>query len=257
MKRFIFWLVLLVVLVGGAWFAVVRDQRAASALQQFVSPGALSPRHAYLAHQCAACHESTVGVTVANCTACHAADEPLLGRQPTAFHASIEECATCHVEHQGASTRPVVMDHVALARIGARTLERAARHDNDSATTLHSLETWLRVSAPGDIDAASAGQVLDCAGCHDRRDPHLARFGSDCAQCHGLESWFVPGYLHPSSRSKECVQCHKPPPSHSMEHFSMVSQSVAKKQAPVDQCFACHLTTSWNDIAGVGFYKHH
>ena len=257
MKRFTLWLALTVAAGTTASLVVVYDRGAASALQRSINPGPLSPSHAYLADRCASCHESTVGVTVTNCSSCHAADERLLGRQPTAFHASIEECATCHIEHQGTSIRPAVMDHVALARIGARTLERASPHDNDSATTLHSLETWLRVSAPGDLDAASAAQVLDCAGCHDRRDPHFQRFGSDCAQCHGLDSWFVTGYRHPSSRSKECLQCHKPPPSHSMEHFSMVSQSVANKQAPVEQCFQCHLTTSWNDISGVGFYKHH
>jgi len=69
---------------------------------------------------------------------------------------------------------------------------------------------------------------------------------------------FASGYQHPSSRSKECVQCHQPPPSHFMEHFSMISQKIAgKEHASVDQCFECHNTTGWNDIVDVGFYKHH
>jgi hypothetical protein len=43
-----------------------------------------------------------------------------------------------------------------------------------------------------------------------------------------------------------------------MEHFAMVSKRVAlKPDARVEQCFLCHLTTSWNDIRGVGYYKHH
>ena len=38
----------------------------------------------------------------------------------------------------------------------------------------------------------------------------------------------------------------------------MISQTIAHKEhARADQCFACHNTTSWNDIVDVGFYKHH
>lgn len=258
MKQLVLWLVLIVAVATAASLTVGHFKRASLALQQFVRPGPLSPRHAYLGDRCASCHESTVGVTVAKCTPCHANAERLLGRQPTTFHASIQECAACHIEHQPTNIRPLVMDHVALARVGARTLARASRTDADSAATLNSLETWLRIRSPDQLDASTAREALNCAGCHDRRDPHFKQFGSDCAQCHGLESWIVPGYQHPSSRSKECVQCHQAPPSHFMEHFSMISQKFARKEhARVDQCFECHNTTGWNDIVDVGFYKHH
>lgn len=265
MKRFALWLLLIVALVAAASLAVANFTRASSALKQFVHPGPLSPKHAHLGNRCAACHQAGVGVTVAQCTACHADAERLLGRQPTAFHASVQECSTCHVEHQTTNVRPVLMDHVALAQVGARTLARAAHghlgvgtgKDADSAATLGSLETWLRIRNPEQLDTSTAREALNCAGCHDSKDPHLKRFGSDCAACHAFESWTVPGYQHPSSASKECVQCHQPPPSHFMEHFSMISQKFAGKNAAVNQCFECHNTTSWNDIVGVGFYKHH
>ena len=228
------------------------------AVQRAVSPGQLSPKHAYLADRCASCHDPNSGVTVAKCTACHATSERLLGRQPTMFHASIGECSTCHIEHQLAGIRPVKMDHVQLARVGARTLELASHADADSAATLTSLKTWLKIQRPDQFDEGAARETLNCATCHDRKDPHFKRFGSDCAQCHTFETWAVRGYQHPSSKSKECVQCHLAPPSHFMEHFSMISQKFAHKEnARVDQCFECHNTTSWNDIIGVGFYKHH
>lgn len=258
MKAFVIWVVVVVALATAAALAVAYFPPATSAFRRFLSPGPLSPRHAYLADQCTACHEPTVGVTVTDCTACHANAERLLGRQPTAFHASIQECATCHVEHQQTSIRPLVMDHVELAKVGARTLADASRTDPDSAATFAALQTWLRIREPGQLDAASARESLDCAACHDRQDPHLKRFGSDCAQCHELDRWFISDYQHPSPRSKECVQCHQPPPSHFMGHFSMVSQKNAGKEtASVDQCFECHNTTSWNDIVDVGYYKHH
>lgn len=258
MRRATPWLLLLVVSITAGVLALLNFEPASAAAQQLVSPGSLSPRHAYLSGQCSACHEPAVGVTVAKCTACHANSERLLGRQPTAFHASVQTCSSCHIEHQAAGVRPVAMDHLALAKLGARTLASASSSDSDSAATLNSLKTWLRIKRPGQIGASSARVALNCAGCHDRKDPHFKRFGSDCAQCHTFEAWIVPGYQHPSPSSKDCVQCHQPPPSHLMEHFSMVSQKFAgKKDARVDQCFECHNTTSWNDIVGVGFYKHH
>ena len=258
MTRIVLTIALVVVGAAAATLGAVHFRSVQVALKRTVRPGPLSPKHAYLADRCESCHAPTVGVTVAKCTACHATSERLLGRQPSAFHASVGECATCHVEHQGTSVRPLVMDHVELARLGARTLERASRTDADSAATLTSLKTWLKVQRPDQFDESSAREALNCAACHDRKDPHFKRFGSDCAQCHALETWTVRGYQHPSSRSKECVQCHLAPPSHFMEHFSMVSQKFAHKEsARVDQCFECHNTTSWNDIVGVGFYKHH
>jgi hypothetical protein len=70
--------------------------------------------------------------------------------------------------------------------------------------------------------------------------------------------WTIPEFRHPSPRSTDCVQCHQAPPSHYMEHFHMVSARVAgKPHAQVSQCYQCHQTTSWNDIRGVGWYKHH
>lgn len=47
----------------------------------------------------------------------------------------------------------------------------------------------------------------------------------------------------------------------------MVSKRVPRQEgeqgtdwlgsARPNQCYRCHQTTSWNDILGVGYYKHH
>jgi hypothetical protein len=259
MKRALASSVVVASLAAAVVLAVVHFRPSPSLFRAWVTPGPLSEAHAYLGARCDACHETLTGVTVSKCTACHATSERLLERQPTAFHASVAECAVCHVEHARSPVRPPTMDHAALARIGAATLARASQQgDMDSAATLLSLEKWLGLRAPSSFDESAARQTLACAGCHDRRDPHFGRFGSDCAQCHGVSSWSVPGYRHPSPTSRDCYQCHEPPPSHRMGHFSMVSQRVAKREhARVEECFECHTTTSWNDIVGVGFYKHH
>ena len=258
MTKFVLSIALIIAGAAAITLALLHYTPAQFAAQLAVSPGELSPKHAYLAERCASCHDYKIGVTVAKCTACHAASARLLGRQPTVFHASIGECATCHLEHQGISVGPLKLDHVELARVGARTLERASQTDADSSATLKFLKTWLGVQRPSLFGENSAREALNCATCHDRKDPHFKRFGSDCAQCHTFETWAVRGYQHPSARNKECVQCHLAPPSHFMGHFAMISQKFAHKpNARVDQCFECHNTTSWNDIIDVGFYKHH
>ncbi len=267
MKRSIRWLVLIIAGIAGTWFSVDHYQPASSAMKQFVSPGQLSSAHASLSNKCESCHDTGVGVTVAKCTACHANNERLLGREPTAFHANIGECSTCHIEHQGLNIRPVVMDHLALAKIGARTLVRASRTDDASAATVKSLETWLHVRNLNQIDQHSADVALNCLGCHSTKDRHLGLFGKDCAQCHTTTKWTIEGYQHPSPNSTTCAQCHQAPPSHYMMHFDMISKSIAGQEdakvsgccgkVEVRQCYRCHQTTVWNDIRGVGYYKHH
>ncbi|MBY0493390.1 MAG: cytochrome c3 family protein [Cyanobacteria bacterium] len=267
MKRLVLWFALIIAVGTASVLAMLHFTTASSALQQAVSPGPLSRGHAYLGDRCASCHQPTVGVTVTKCTACHANAERLLGRQPTAFHASIQECSACHVEHQGTNIRPVAMDHVALAKVGARTLRRASSTDAASDTTLKSLEKWLRIRVPDQLDASSVREALDCVGCHSTKDRHVGLFGKDCAQCHATTQWTVPEFQHPSPRSTSCGQCHQAPPSHYMMHFDMVSKKIAGQvdaqvaeccgPAQPYQCYRCHQTTSWNDIRGVGYYKHH
>lgn len=100
--------------------------------------------------------------------------------------------------------------------------------------------------------------LLSCAACHQTKDRHQGFFGNDCAQCHVTKQWTITEFRHPSVRSTECAQCHKPPPSHTMMHFPMMSARIAgQPNARVHQCFLCHQTTSWNDIRGKGWFKHH
>jgi hypothetical protein len=227
--------------------------------QRQVNPGALSASHASLASNCTACHTPVKSAEPTKCIGCHANNAALLQRQPTAFHSSIGACSTCHVEHQGISTRPISMDHVALAKIGLDVVRR--RPDNASNSQLLA---WIRQHetaaevAPSHPGVTSTEAALNCVTCHGTKDRHQGYFGADCASCHRTASWMIAEFQHPSPRSVDCVQCHQPPPSHLMMHFTMVSRSVSKRpDARADQCFLCHQTTSWNDIRQVGWYKHH
>lgn len=196
-------------------------------------PGPLDPAHLALNLECDDCHTRLRGVEAAGCIACHALNGSLVQRQTTAFHAVVRVCAECHVEHTGAGLR-TPLDHDLLVELSP---------------------SWTRIA---ERDPATGIHLLDCQGCHGSQDPHFELFGPDCADCHETTTWDTAGFAHPTPRSRDCAQCHQAPPSHYMEHFKMLSAKVARQpHAVVRECYSCHLTTSWPDIRGVGFYKHH
>lgn len=231
--------------------------------EHMASPGRLSSSHANLENNCSACHTSFKGVDPLKCTACHASNQNLLKRQPTAFHAHVTSCGECHIEHRGIDKRPTEMDHSALAIIGLRQL-KDKKEDAQAVQTAQFLAE-LAKKGNGGLDPirfnprlSPKEAALNCFTCHGNQDRHGTLFGMDCAACHTTDRWNIPEFRHPSANSMDCNQCHRGPPSHYMMHFQMVSVTVAgKPHARVEQCFLCHQTTSWNDIKGVGFYKHH
>ena len=262
-------------LIGAAVLGGVMHQRGfldVALWQRQVSPGLLSAAHASLENKCAECHTPIKGVGAENCIVCHANNAALLQRQPTAFHADIQTCNECHIEHQGDNRRPTKMDHLALAKFGLRELSGKFAGTAAKESTAKLLG-WVKQhrAAEGPLmehqNITPEEMILDCASCHANQDRHMKLFGSDCAQCHATAQWTVARFQHPSPRSTECAQCHQAPPSHYMMHFEMVSKRVASSanasgnpccsDVQVNQCYRCHQTHSWNDIKGVGWYKHH
>ena len=234
-----------------------------------VIPGDLSQGHAFLENNCAACHTPLKGVEAKNCVVCHAGNKAVLQRQPTAFHANITACAACHLEHQGRVPRTTKMDHVALARIGFTELERQPKQ---AGVDVPAIKRWLNETHSAQQQSVHPNlwpeeSLLNCATCHQTKDRHVGLLGIDCASCHATSKWTLPEFRHPSPNSQSCAQCHQAPPSHYMEHFNMISKRVAQQEdsqvagccgpTQVSQCYRCHQTTSWNDIKGVGYYKHH
>lgn len=186
-----------------------------------VRPGPMSRAHAFVGDKCESCHTPNEGVTVDKCVACHVPAQELLSKPSTVFHANVTTCSGCHVEHKGRDKRPIKMDHAVLEKLAIRESGKPV--------------------------------ALDCKGCHVFKDKHQEFFGPKCATCHVTDTWKIVGFLHPSPKSKECAQCHKPPPSHLMMHFEMMDRSITgQRKATVDQCFACHQTDSFNNIKGVG-----
>ena len=151
------------------------------------------------------------------------------------------------------------MDHAALAQIGFKQLKSEPQRGGVDVTQIKRwLEETRAAPQPALAQLRPEEALLNCATCHQTKDRHRGLFGNDCAQCHGTTKWTLPEFRHPSPVSQSCAQCHQAPPSHYMMHFKMISMSIARmEKAEVNQCFLCHQTTSWNDIKGAGFYKHH
>ncbi len=230
--------------------------------QKAARPGPLSAAHAFMGNDCAACHTAGRGPDPAKCIACHANDEALLKRQPTAFHAQISSCKECHQEHQGGDKPPLKMDHEVLARLGVK--KDKEKNQWSPQNIMQEAELWNYVKT---VEAqlpkvnpheSALVSTLNCAACHSNQDKHRGFFGSNCLNCHTTQTWKIQGYRHPSPTSMACAQCHLAPPSHYMMHFQMISMKIAgKPHAHVNECYQCHQTTSWNDIQAVGWYKHH
>ena len=226
-------------------------------LHRSVNPGTLSAAHANLTDNCQACHTPVMGVDTVKCIVCHANNESILQRQPTAFHASVGTCKECHQEHRGLDANLSEMDHSLLTSIGLKALEDAEPGSEEQAARVGLADKLKFANAPHDRITLQES-VLDCKSCHSNDDQHQGLFGNDCAQCHATDRWMIPEYKHPSTSSTDCNQCHQAPPSHYMMHFKMISAKVAgKPHARVEQCHQCHQTTSWNDIKRAGWYKHH
>lgn len=233
--------------------------------QAFTNPGPLSAAHANIEGKCATCHTPNKRVEAADCIVCHSNSESLLQRQPTAFHSTIGRCSECHFEHQGRERRLTTMNHEALAEIGLKRTNPSARGLLASAS-LNEIADWVSAKPSGTQPTDAGGPphlsmketLLNCNTCHANQDVHRAFFGTSCGECHSTSAWTIAEYRHPSAASRDCAQCHQAPPSHTMMHFQMVSMMVAgQPHAKVNQCFLCHQTTAWNDIRGVGWYKHH
>ena len=232
--------------------------------QRMVNPGELSQAHAFLDYNCQACHSPVKGVESNSCTVCHSTNDWVLQRQPTAFHANVEHCQDCHMEHNGRNGFNTRMDHDRIAEIGLEMMEDNSGEDEEVRIQFTRLRRWisefnqLGLESVAKDSLSSKERTLNCFVCHENDDRHLGQFGNSCSSCHVTNDWSIPEYRHPPANSLDCSQCHQAPPSHYMKHFNMISATVAgKPHARVDQCYACHQNTSWNDIKRVGRYKHH
>ncbi len=268
MMRFGIWISCFFVLTAAGWLIFQKPEILRSAPEkwaEFVEPGKLSKYHSNLEKNCAECHASYKGVQRIQCITCHAAQTEILKKQNTSFHSSITSCTGCHFEHQGKDASITKMDHTHLALVATEMLLMNQSKNKNVKNDVTSILQTSRKSYHG-TDVALE-KTLNCLSCHANQDRHRSLLGSDCSSCHATDKWSIASFRHPLPTSRDCSQCHQAPPSHYMMHYEMISKKIASQGAEpnsgccskvqVSQCYACHQTNSWNDIKGVGWYKHH
>jgi hypothetical protein len=183
---------------------------------------------------CAACHagERYKG-TPKQCASCHMPDDVHRGSQGP-------QCGNCHTTADWTSQK---FDHA--RETGFPLL---GRHGHISCQDCHRSGN-LHEPIP-----------KDCAGCHKSDDRHAGRFGMDCGDCHGNETWRVSKFDHTTRFQFQLAGAHASLDCHACH------TSVAKTQKlPTDcanchradephggtlgkQCEQCHSQVKWDDV---------
>ena len=248
----VYWSAAAVAIVVVTAVVVILSQQGSAALpfwQSVTMPGPLSKPHAFLEDRCESCHMPISGPGPESCVSCHAANAKLPSIKRTVFHASIGECASCHVEHGGRDKRPIMMDHAALLSMRDK-VKLAPIGPVATGTSAEIERLYEMLSGTLHPPAEMAASSLTCTSCHANEDRHRGLFGTECAECHSLQAWTIVASRHPSPRSTECASCHVAPASHYMMHFEMMSKRIARQpNARVEQCYLCHKVDTWSNIA--------
>lgn len=232
-----------------------------------LSPGPLAQAHAHLegVRNCTQCHVLGEKVSNDKCLACHKEISQLLGQQ-RGYHASPgvkgKECASCHSDHHGRN--------FTLIRFEEKTFDHklagyplTGAHARIDCRTCHKADFIKDPELKKDRDTY-LGLDNACLGCH--ADYHRKTLSSDCAKCHGTES-FVPASLFNHDRSgfplkgkhrtTACVDCH-PKETREGQPFQKFTglafgkctdcHSEVHQSIHVKDCRDCHTEQSFSTI---------
>jgi peptide methionine sulfoxide reductase MsrB len=172
--------------VGLAWLGLY----AAARNQTPYTAGELSPSHASLAGNCAACHGGSGGIgkhiADTQCAACHAS-VPHNAEQVSAPH-----CVECHEEHRGI-TRLAATGTAQCAACHANLRTRSGKFSVSSHVPSFENHPQFAAVRNGRDDstlkfnhAKHAGELAQkCGDCHAPAG-HIPTYALTCAPCHGL-----------------------------------------------------------------------
>ena len=119
------------------------------------------------------------------------------------------ECEACHVPHEGVEPKQCLTCHAPTSF----TANASTRFHAEATACATCHVEHLGRSSPTRMEHVA---LLDGSAWTPVRKP---REGAGLA-------WRIKGFQHPPGSSTECAECHRPPPSHAMMHFEMVSQRL-------------------------------
>ncbi len=209
-----------------------------------------------------ATHRQTAGGAPFRCGDCH-------GERGFGFEAG--RCASCHRAYQPEFVARHERDWGGDCRACHEGTDRFSRGQFSHDSTRFTLTGAHRKTACAECHAgtrALAGfrsSPTDCISCHRKQDTHRGEFGSDCAACHGTDSWPDARFEHafpinhgeqgrvacrtchdqaPSYRSYTCYGCHEHTPERiRREHDEEGTGNLGN-------CVRCHRTGSKHEGEG-------
>ncbi len=165
-------------------------------------------------------------------------------------HAFIEECESCHIPWKGPAEEMCLQCHDFGDVQGLKPQIRF--HE----ARVHCMKCHTEHKGTRDgishMDHALLNENLLCTQCH--LDPHEGLFGQDCRGCHGISTWRIAGFQHPSEKKRQCSRCHRPPRSHLDEGFwrRIMEEHQGKSKFRMlesrDHCWGCHITHRWSHL---------
>ena len=186
--------------------------------------------------ECNSCHAGRATEEkdrAANCDSCHQRDDVHRGNLG-------KDCGDCHSADNAESfSEDVRFDHE-LTRFPLLGLHAIA-----ACEACHMDHTFEQAD-------------LSCVSCHEAKDVHEKRLGSQCAQCHNPNGWDVWRFdhdvrskfaLHGAHSGLECSGCHRSPMSKTVrlagDCVDCHSREDAHRGAFGRRCNDCHGEEAW------------
>lgn len=240
-----------------------------------LSPGDLAQVHAHLEglSNCTKCH--TLGDKVSNekCLDCHTEIRTRI-TAGKGYHASTDvdgkECAACHSDHHGRTFRIVNFETAGFnhAITGYRL---TGAHSREQCTGCHQV-SFIRDEEIRKKSFTYLGLDRECLSCHE--DYHRKTLSSDCAGCHGDES-FKPAvkFDHQSTKfplagkhlQVACASCHsiEMTDGKKFQRFSGIAFSNCTschedvhKGKFGQNCRDCHNEETFHQVAAMESFDH-
>ena len=241
-----------------------------------LSPGDLTRAHERLEGltNCTQCHVLGKKVTNEKCLDCHKEISNLVGLK-RGYHASAEvkgkDCFVCHNEHHGKNFQITRFDQENFDhKLTGYVLE--GRHAKINCKDCHKSEFVREKITQKKSAGTFLGLQTSCLTCHE--DFHQQSLSSDCASCHGFESFRpAPGFDHQKTafplRGKhqqvDCAKCHREAERNGkkFQQFTNVAfagctschHDVHDNKFGQD-CSKCHTEQSFRQVGGLTDFNH-
>lgn len=240
-----------------------------------ISPGDLSSPHAYLegVENCTKCHDAGKNVSNTKCLDCHK-EITIKQKRNEGYHASKEvrtkNCYACHNEHHGRKFDINRFDTLNFKH-ELTGFKLQGQHAKVSCSDCHHTKFIKNPKLKKNPDTF-LGLEKKCTSCHP--DFHQSKLGSDCATCHGFNSFENPkSYDHSKTRfplkgkhkTVSCDECHRTINKGKVKVQNFEKMKFANcndchrdpHQNKFGQdCKSCHEETSFKVVRNKGNFNH-